>query len=109
MNAGGRHENVCSSFECGVACGMRIRRVRSRQRVRSNLTLPPGVSGNPEGEFFVTQTPQGRVFSVRLARSRDDRALDDAIERIIRKLDPLPLPNSGEAEHELLLCFRPLE
>ena len=82
---------------------------RIRQRVRSNLTLPPGVSGNPEGEFFVTQTPQGRVLSVRLARSTGDRALDDAIERAIRKSDPLPLPNSGEAERELLLRFRPME
>ncbi|MBQ5459896.1 MAG: TonB C-terminal domain-containing protein [Rhodocyclaceae bacterium] len=82
---------------------------RIRQRVRSNLTLPPGVSGNPEAEFLVTQTPQGRVLSARLIRSTGDRALDEAIDRAIRKSDPLPLPNSGEAERELLLRFRPLE
>ena len=82
---------------------------RIRQRVRSNIVLPPGVSGNPEGVFLVAQTPQGRVLSVRLVRSTGDRALDEAIERAIRKSDPLPLPNSGEAERELLLRFRPLE
>lgn len=82
---------------------------RIRIRVRNNLVIPPGTSGNPEAEFMVSQLPDGTVSNVRLTRSSGDAALDDAIERAIRRSSPLPLPGEpGLFQRELRLTFRPL-
>ena len=83
---------------------------RIRMRVRSNLVRPPGLSGNPEAEFAVTQLPDGTVTNVRMIRSSGFNTLDEAIERAIRVSSPLPLPASPELfQRELRLRFRPLE
>lgn len=83
---------------------------RIRMRVRSNLVRPPGLSGNPEAEFAVSQLPDGTVTNVRMIRSSGFATLDDAIERAIRVSSPLPLPSSPELfQRELRLRFRPLE
>lgn len=80
------------------------------QRVRSRLIRPPGLSGNPEAVFEVTQTPAGDVLDVRLRRSSGIPALDGAIERAIRASSPLPLPaNPAAFERQLVLTFRPNE
>ena len=83
---------------------------RIRLRVRANLVRPPGLSGNPEAEFAVSQLPDGTVTTVRMIRSSGFAALDDAIDRAIRASSPLPLPASPELfQRELRLRFRPLE
>lgn len=81
-----------------------------RTKVRGNLLRPPGLSGNPEAVFEVDQLPSGEVLNVRLKRSSGIPALDEAIERAIRRSSPLPLPEKGELfERTLELKFRPLE
>lgn len=80
------------------------------ETIRRNLTLPPGVKGNPEAVVDVTQLPSGEVLSVRLTKSSGHSALDRAIERAITKSSPLPKPDSpGLFQRQLVLSFKPLE
>lgn len=81
-----------------------------QQKVRGYLLRPPGLSGNPEAVFEVDQLPTGEVLNVRLKRSSGTPALDDAIERSIRRASPLPLPEQRDLfERTLELRFRPNE
>jgi len=82
-------------------------------KVRRNLVAPPGLSGNPEAVFEIEQimsSKGGEVINVKLNHSSGNHALDEAIERAIRKSDPLPLPdNHNLFERRLKITFRPLE
>lgn len=81
-----------------------------QQKVRGNLLRPPGLSGNPEAVFEVDQLPSGEVLAIRLKRSSGIPALDDAIERSIKRSSPLPLPEQRDLfQRTLELRFRPLE
>ena len=78
-------------------------------KVRGNLLRPPGLSGNPEATFEVDQLPSGEVLNLRLKRSSGVAALDEAIERAIRRSSPLPLPpNPSLFQRTLEFKFRPL-
>lgn len=80
-----------------------------RLHVRSRLVIPPGLQGNPEALFKVTQRPDGSVAAIQLVRSSGTPALDAAIERAIQAASPLPLPsNPALFDRELNLTFRPL-
>lgn len=79
-------------------------------KIRGNLMVPPGVSGNPEAEFRVNQLPTGEVVEVKLKKSSGHKALDEAIERAIYKSSPLPKPERPEDfDRALDLKFRPLD
>ena len=81
-----------------------------RLRVKSNITLPPGIQGNPEAVFEVSQLPTGEVLDVRLKRSSGNPALDTAIERAIRKSSPLPKPDDPSLfKREFEIKYKPLE
>ncbi|WP_417069375.1 energy transducer TonB [Niveibacterium terrae] len=81
-----------------------------RIKVRGNIVVPPGISGNPEAVFSVDQLPTGEVMSVRLTHSSGSAVLDSAIERAIRKSSPLPLPGKSELfDRHLDLKIRPLD
>ena len=81
---------------------------RIRLKVRNNVSLPPGIQGNPKAEFEVTQLPTGDVLDVRLLRSSGNPALDAAVERAIRKSSPLPKPAQPELFKRVLnLSYRP--
>lgn len=83
---------------------------RIKQKIRPNVVVPPGVSGNPEAVFDVSLLPDGSVLSVRLKTSSGNSALDAAIERAINKSSPLPRPEDASVfSRELTLRFRPLE
>ncbi len=83
---------------------------RISAKIRGNLVVPPGVSGNPEAEFRVNQLPTGEVIEVKLRKSSGNRALDEAIERAIHKSSPLPKPERNEDfDRALDLKFKPLE
>ncbi|MCL2590548.1 MAG: TonB C-terminal domain-containing protein [Betaproteobacteria bacterium] len=88
-------------------------RAAIRAKVRGNLVLPQGLSGNPEALFEIEQVKGsrgGEVINVRLKRSSGNRALDEAIERAIRKSNPLPLPDNPNLFSRMLeVTFRPLE
>lgn len=78
-------------------------------KVRGNLLRPPGLSGNPEATFEVDQLPSGEVLNIRLKRSSGVPALDEAIERAIRRSSPLPLPaNPSLFQRTIEFKFRPL-
>ncbi|WP_374509954.1 energy transducer TonB [Niveibacterium sp.] len=81
-----------------------------RVKVRGNIVVPPGLSGNPEAVFIVEQLPTGEVMDVRLKTSSGNATLDGSIERAIRKSSPLPLPEKNDLfERRLELAVRPLQ
>jgi len=83
---------------------------RLRGKIRGNIVMPQGLSGNPEAVFEVTQLPSGEIIDVRLRRSSGQPAWDAATERAIRKSSPLPKPEQGELFSRVLeLRFRPQE
>ncbi|GMU71215.1 MAG: cell envelope integrity protein TolA [Burkholderiales bacterium] len=85
-----------------------IRRIQAK--IRGNVTLPPGMPGNPEAVFRVIQLPTGEILDVRLAKSSGVKAYDDAVNRAILKSSPLPRPDRQEMfQRELELKFRPLD
>lgn len=80
-----------------------------RAKIRTHIVVPPGISGNPEAVFDVTQLPDGSVVDVRLVRSSGVGVLDQALERAIRAASPLPTPpNPRLFERQLRLILRPL-
>jgi colicin import membrane protein len=81
---------------------------RISDRIRSNVSLPPGIQGNPKAEFDVTQLPTGEVLDVKLRRSSGNPALDAAVERAIRKSSPLPKPPQPELFQRVLpMSYKP--
>lgn len=84
-----------------------------RDKIRSNIVMPPNVAGNPEAEFEITLIPTGEVINVRMQKSSGNAAYDGAVERAIRKSSPLPLPPADrglfETFREQRLKFRPVE
>ena len=82
---------------------------RIQAKVKGNIVLPPGVSGDPSAQFNVDQLPDGTVLDVKLKRSSGNPQLDLAIERAIRKSSPLPLPDAKDLfDRNLELTFWPL-
>jgi len=72
--------------------------------------LPPNIQGNPEALFEIDLLPTGEVLNVRIKKSSNLGALDDAIYRAIRKSSPLPKPDDpGVFERRLELTYRPFE
>lgn len=81
-----------------------------RNKIRGLIVLPPGIQGNPEAVFEVTQLPSGEVLSVRIRKSSGNPALDAAVERAILKSSPLPKPDSPELfERVLKIPYRPFD
>jgi colicin import membrane protein len=86
---------------------------RIADRIRRFIVEPPGLQGNPEVEFFVVVLPGGEVLDVKTRRPSGQATWDAAVERAIRRAQPLPLPpvESGLMREfrELNLKFRPKE
>jgi len=81
-----------------------------RGKVRGNIVLPPGIQGNPEAVFEVSQLPSGEVLDVKLKRSSGNPALDSAIERALRKSSPLPKPDDPSLfQRTLEIKYKPFE
>jgi len=81
-----------------------------RGKVKGNIVLPPSIQGNPEAVFTVNQLPSGEVLDVKLKRSSGNPALDDAIERAIRKSSPLPKPDDPALfQRTLEIKYKPFE
>ena len=99
-------ELAASALQRGLASYMD----KIRGKIKGNIVLPPGIKGNPEGIFDVTQLPTGEIINVKISKSSGNRALDEAIERAIRKSDPLPLPDQPELfKRELKLKYKPFD
>ena len=81
-----------------------------RGKIRGNMVLPPGIQGNPEGQFEVNQLPSGEVLDVKTKRSTGLPALDRAIEAAIRKSSPLPKPDDPALfQRDLVIKYKPFE
>jgi len=79
-----------------------------RAKIRSLITLPPDIVGNPEAIFDVTLLPTGEVLTVRKRKSSGHVGYDDAVERAILKSSPLPKPDNPTLfRRQLELKFRP--
>ncbi|MDZ4315075.1 MAG: energy transducer TonB [Azonexus sp.] len=90
--------------------GLEAYATKIRNKIRGNISLPPGIQGNPEAIFDVKQLPTGEVLAVKLKRSSGNLSLDAAIERAILKSSPLPKPdNSAFFQRELTINYKPIE
>ena len=86
---------------------------RIADRIKRFIIEPPGLQGNPEVEFNVVVLPGGEVLNVTSRRASGQALWDSAVERAIRRAQPLPLPpvETGLMREfrELNLKFRPKE
>lgn len=83
-----------------------------KDKIKRNIVMPPNLQGNPEAHFDVRLIPGGQLVTVTLAKSSGVPAYDDAVERAIKKSDPLPMPPDPVLNNEfrsLRLVFRPVE
>jgi colicin import membrane protein len=79
-----------------------------RNKIRSNINLPPDLAGNPEAIFDVALLPTGEVLTARMRKSSGHPGYDDAVYRAILKSSPLPKPEPVSLfERQLELRFRP--
>ncbi len=81
-----------------------------RAKIRGNIVLPPVINGNPESRFEIVLLPTGEVLNVNKKQSSGHAALDDAIDRAIRKSSPLPKPDDPRVfERRIEITYRPFE
>ena len=79
-----------------------------RNKIRSNINLPPDLVGDPEAIFDVALLPTGEVLTARMRKSSGHPGYDDAVYRAILKSSPLPKPEPASLfERQLELRFRP--
>ena len=90
--------------------GLESYAAKIRGKIRGNIVLPPAIQGNPEAIFMVNQLPGGEILDIRLKRSSGIPALDEAIERAIRKSSPLPKPDDPSLfQRTLEIKYKPFE
>ncbi len=79
-------------------------------KIKRYIVEPPNMQGKPEAVFDVVQIPGGEILSVKLKRSSGNPVYDAAVERAIRRAQPLPPPPDParfSEVRELELKFRP--
>ncbi|MGH8648180.1 MAG: cell envelope integrity protein TolA, partial [Burkholderiales bacterium] len=85
---------------------------RIADHIRRFIVEPPGLRNNPEVVYDVRVLTGGGVFDVKLRKTSGQAAWDSAVERAIRRAEPLPLPPDPTLMREfqeLNLKFRPKE
>jgi colicin import membrane protein len=85
---------------------------RIAERIKRFIIEPPSLQGNPEVEFDVIVLPGGEVLDARIRKASGQAPWDNAVERAIRRAQPLPLPPDPALMREfreLNLRFRPKE
>ena len=85
---------------------------RIAERIKRFIIEPPGLQGNPEVEFDVIVLPGGEVLDARIRKASGQAPWDNAVDRAIRRAQPLPLPPDPALMREfreLNLKFRPKE
>jgi colicin import membrane protein len=81
-------------------------------KIKRFIVEPPNLQGNPEVELDIIVLPGGEVLDVRTKRGSGQAPWDNAVERAIRRAQPLPLPTDPalmKEFRELNLKFRPKE
>jgi len=85
---------------------------RIADHIRRFIVEPPGLRDNPEVVYDVQVLTGGGVFDVKLRKTSGQATWDSAVERAIRRAEPLPLPPDPSLMREfreLNLKFRPKE
>jgi colicin import membrane protein len=86
---------------------------RIRNKIKSNIIMPPNVPDDAEAEFDVTLLPDGSVLNISKVKASGNAEWDSAVERAIVKSHILPLPPDptlfGRYFRDLHLKFRPKE
>ena len=85
---------------------------RIAERIKRFIIEPPSLQGNPEVEFDVIVLPGGEVLDAKIRKASGQALWDTAVERAIRRAQPLPLPPDPvlmREFRELNLKFRPKE
>ncbi|MEN3111070.1 energy transducer TonB [Uliginosibacterium paludis] len=84
---------------------------RISQKVRSNLILPPGTTGNPKLVFRLQILPTGEILGEpKLVSNTGNAALEEAVRRAILKSSPLPKPEKNEVfQRDLNFNFFPMQ
>ena len=80
------------------------------ERIKRFIVEPPNLQGNPEVELDIVVLPGGEVLDVRTRKASGQTAYDNAVERAVRRAQPLPLPPDPalmKEFRELNLKFRP--
>jgi len=83
-----------------------------RDRIKRFIVEPPNLQGNPEVELDIVVLPGGEILDVRTKKGSGQTPWDNAVERAIRRAQPLPLPTDPalmKEFRELNLKFRPKE
>lgn len=81
-------------------------------KIRRNIVMLPDMPYNARAEFDVTLLPGGMVLNAILVKPSGNAAYDSAVERAIKKAEPLPLPPDAllfNYFRELHLKFSPKE
>jgi len=81
-------------------------------RIKRFIVEPPNLQGNPEVEVDIIVLPGGEILDVRTKKASGQTQWDNAVERAIRRAQPLPLPSDPDLMkefRELNLKFRPKE
>jgi len=68
-----------------------------RAKIRVGIVMPPDVADDAVAEFAITLLPDGSLLDVTRTKSSGNAAYDSAVERAIRKAEPLPLPKDEDA------------
>ena len=79
-------------------------KARITAKIRRNIVMPPDIPYNAVAEFDVTLLPGGTVFNAQLVKPSGSAIYDLAVERAIKKSQPLPLP----PDPALFIKFREL-
>ncbi|MDO8369525.1 MAG: cell envelope integrity protein TolA [Candidatus Nitrotoga sp.] len=80
-------------------------------KIRRNIIMLPDIPSNVIAEFEVTLLPGGMVLNAKLVKPSGSAAYDSAVERAIKKAEPLPVPPDVtlfDMFRELRLKFSPI-
>ena len=87
-------------------------KAKIRAKILRNIVVSSDIPKDALAEFDVTLSPGGAVLNVKLVKSSGNAMYDRAVERAIKKSDPLPVPPEGPLSNqfrELHLNFSPNE
>ena len=87
-------------------------KAKIRAKILHNIVMSSDIPKDALAEFDVTLFSGGAVLNVKLVKSSGSAMYDRAVERAIKKSDPLPVPPEGPLSNqfrELRLNFSPNE
>lgn len=78
-----------------------------RLKVKTNLTLPSNITGNPAVVLRIKESKDGTVEDVQLTKSSGNKELDDAVIAAVKKSSPLPKDGDKDADPMIDITYFP--